>query len=85
MQIAESALGAIGGETGRLMRTSKDPMNLQLEIIANCWLYMFLGIGIAQLLIMWYSCEDDGALIEPVSDSYAGGYSCLDSTWALCS
>ena len=83
MQIAESVLGAIGGETGRLMRTSKDPMNFKLEIIANCWLYMFLGIGIAQLLTMWYYCKDGGALIEPVSDSYAGGYSCLDSTWAL--
>ena len=83
MQIGESAIGAIGGETGRLKRTSEDPRNLKLEIIANCWFYMFLGIGIAQLLTMWYYCKDDGTLIEPVSDSYAGGYSCLDSNWAL--
>ena len=83
MQIGESALGAIGGETGRLMRTGEDPKNVKLEIIANCWFYLVLGIGIAQLLIMWYYCEDDEALIEPVSDSHAGGYSCLESTWAL--
>ena len=73
MQVAQNLIALLGLETGRYMPM----MNCSkiTTILGSCYLLTMVSFFVLELIVLALDCLDTG--IEPMSNSFAGGYHCL--------
>lgn len=79
----ESLIGMLGGETGRLIATNGVKQNRMHAYIGSALLIGVFGLALAQLLYMHSDCDRHS--IKGVDTKTAGGYSCVQSHFAMVS
>ena len=91
LQIAEQAIGLLGGETGRFVPTGDAATNTKHTAIYLVWTYLIIGLAAAQLVFMaYFDCDENSRQQQDEQGHHylflryqkVGGYPCVQSDFA---